>query len=106
MIRFIFTLALLAAFLWFGATVSLGQRTLFGHVSNIWSSDEAQEMREDVKETTGPILDKAKKGAERGWKAMNADNADGGSAQAEPPSSDDAGVVGDAGTAGAPSATP
>lgn len=84
MIRFVLTAAFIAVFIWFGYTVNLGKRTLFGHISNIWSSDEAQEMREDVKKKTEPIIDKAKNGAERGWKAMNIANRDGGVAPAAP----------------------
>lgn len=78
MIRFVFTAAVVAVFIWFGATVSLGKRTLFGHIGNIWSSDEAKEMRDDVKDTTAPVLDKAKKGAAKGWEAINKDDLDGG----------------------------
>ena len=34
----------LAAFVWFGVTVELGDRTLFGHLRNIGASKESQEL--------------------------------------------------------------
>lgn len=43
-------LALLAAFIYFAMTVSLGNRTLFGHMQNIWASDETQELVDGVKD--------------------------------------------------------
>ncbi|HUH06153.1 MAG TPA: hypothetical protein VML75_29390 [Kofleriaceae bacterium] len=73
MIRTLIWLALIVVFIWFGATVNLGRRTLFGHIGNIWSSDEASEMREDVKEHAGPALGEAKDRAKAGWKAMKKD---------------------------------
>jgi hypothetical protein len=52
LIRSLVTLILLGVFVWFGATVPLGERTLFGHIANIWASDEAQELRDGVKQAT------------------------------------------------------
>lgn len=73
MIRTLIWLALIAVFIWFGATVNLGRRTMFGHIGNIWSSEEASEMRHDVKEHAGPALGEAKARAKAGWKAMQTD---------------------------------
>jgi hypothetical protein len=55
-------------FLWFvmavafticGATVQLGNKTFFGHVSAIWSSDEVQDAKQGIGEKAGPALDTA-----------------------------------------------
>lgn len=78
MIRTLLWIAAIAVFIWFGATVDLGRRTLFGHIKNIWSSEEAVEMREDVKDNAGPALEEAKDRAKAGWKAMQKDLDGGG----------------------------
>jgi len=66
LIRSLFSLALLSAFLIVGFTVPLGHRTLFGHVANIWSADETQELVEGVKESSGPLVERVKRGVEAG----------------------------------------
>lgn len=83
----IFTIVAVVAF--FGATVKLGRRTFFGHVSAIWSTDEAQDMRKGLEEKAGPALDRVKRGVEAGIKA--ATREDGG-----PIESSDGGPLGDA----------
>lgn len=66
MIRSLISLSLLTLFLVIGFTVPLGQRTLFGHVSNIWSADETQELVEGVKDSSGPLVDRVKRGVKAG----------------------------------------
>ena len=80
MIRSLISLALLSLFLLVGFTVNIGQRTLFGHVANIWSSDEAQELVEDVKHESGPLADRVKRGVE----AALTDELDAGAAEEKP----------------------
>jgi hypothetical protein len=75
MFRFLLTAAFVGLFIWFGMTVNLGRRTLFGHIANIWSSDEAQEMREDVSDKTKPLIDKARQKGGRALEAMAEDEA-------------------------------
>ena len=41
-------LACLAVAGYLAYTVNLGERTLYGHMLNIWNSDEMIEMREDL----------------------------------------------------------
>lgn len=67
MIRFVFTLCIVGVLVFLGATVKLGKRTFFGHVSAIWSTDEAKDMREGVGEKAGPMVDKVKRGVEAGY---------------------------------------
>jgi len=58
-----------------GSTVKLGKRTLFGHIQAIWASPEANDLKEGVKETAGPAVDKIKRGAEAGIKAIHEGSA-------------------------------
>ena len=55
------------------ATVKLGKRTFFGHVSAIWSTDEAKDMREGVSEKAAPVVEKVKRGVEAGYKEATKD---------------------------------
>lgn len=43
-IKLVVSLAALAGFVWFGFTVPLGERTLFGHVRAIAGSSESQRL--------------------------------------------------------------
>jgi hypothetical protein len=45
----------LAAFCWFGLTVPLGDRTLFGHLSAIGKSRESQDLVRGTKEKVGDL---------------------------------------------------
>jgi hypothetical protein len=75
-IRFIVTLVLVSMLAWCGATVKLGKRTFFGHVGAIWSTDEAQDMKEGVKEKAGPAAEKLKRGVEAGYREATKEEAD------------------------------
>jgi hypothetical protein len=66
LLRSLITLALLAAFLVVGATVPLGKRTLFAHISNIWHADETQELVDGVVEKSEPVVERVKRGVEAG----------------------------------------
>lgn len=73
MIRGLISLTVLAGFIYVGATVELGTRTLFGHVANVWSSDEAQEMVEGVKEGSAPMVERLERGVRAGVEAARQD---------------------------------
>lgn len=64
--RTIISLVVIAALVYFGTTVKLGERTFFGHIVNIWSSDEAQDMVEGIKETSGPMVERVQRGVKAG----------------------------------------
>jgi hypothetical protein len=66
LIRSTLSLAFLGLFILVGLTVPIGERTLFGHVSNIWKSNEAQELVDGVKDSSGPLVDRVKRGVEAG----------------------------------------
>jgi hypothetical protein len=61
-------LAIAVAFVWFGATVKLGRRTFFQHVSAIWSTPEAQDMKKGIEEKAGPAFDKIERGVKAGYR--------------------------------------
>ena len=73
MIRFVLTLFVVGVLVFMGATVKLGKRTFFGHVSAIWSTDEAKDMREGVSDKAKPVVDKVKRGVEAGYKEATKD---------------------------------
>jgi hypothetical protein len=72
-IRFLIALVLLSMLAYCGATVKLGKRTFFGHVAAIWKTDEAQDMKEGVKEKAGPAAEKLKRGVEAGYREATRD---------------------------------
>jgi hypothetical protein len=49
-------------------------------VRAIWSTDEAQDLKQGVQEKAGPAASKLKKGVEAGYKAMTDDKDGSGSA--------------------------
>ena len=49
LLTFCFSAACLAAFVWFGLTVELGEHTLFGHMRAIGSTPEAKQLGEGIK---------------------------------------------------------
>lgn len=79
MIRLLVFLAIAAGLTYCGATVKLGKRTFFGHVQAIWSTPEAQELKEGVKEKAGPAADRVKRGIEKGYEAATEDEPGTGS---------------------------
>ena len=80
MIRLIVILALAVGLAYCGATVKLGKRTFFGHVRAIWHTDEVQELKEGVKDTAGPTVDKVKRGVKKGYEEATKDETGSGSA--------------------------
>ena len=78
-IRGLITLVVVGVLVFFGATVKLGKRTFFGHVSAIWNTQEAKDMREGVGEKAGPVVDKIERGVKAGVKEATKDEAGAGS---------------------------
>jgi hypothetical protein len=79
-LKLIVYLVLIAAFVYFGATVKLGKHTFFGHVRAIWHTEEVQDLKQGVEDKAGPAVDKLKKGGEAAIKAMKDDDGSAGSA--------------------------
>jgi hypothetical protein len=78
--RTIASVIVIAALLYFCATVKLGERTFFGHIKNIWSSDETQDMVEGIKESSGPMVDRVQRGVKAGLEEARRSDAGVGSA--------------------------
>ena len=76
LIRTLISLTVIIALVYIAATVKLGQRTLFGHVSQIWATDETQDLVEGVKETSGPMVDKIKRGVKAGLEEANKEGSE------------------------------
>ena len=77
MIKFLLTLAIVGLFVYVGATVKLGSRTFFGHVRAIWHTEEVQELKDGVKQTAGPAVDRVERGVKAGYHAIK-DGSDAG----------------------------
>lgn len=54
-------LAGLALFVWFGANVRLGSRTLFQHLQAIGRTHETQDLLEGTRQSAKPIIDSVRK---------------------------------------------
>jgi hypothetical protein len=74
----------LAAFVWFGVTVDLGDRTLFGHLRNIGASKESQELWKGAKAKATDAI-----GIEKAREALRAGANKIESKVSEPKASDD-----------------
>ena len=61
LIKLIVALVGLAAFVWFGANVPLGSRTLFEHLQAIGRTHETQELLDGTRETAKPLMDGVRK---------------------------------------------
>lgn len=55
LIKLIIGMVALGAFVWWGLTVPLGQRTLFGHIAAIGQSKESQELVRGTKQKVGDL---------------------------------------------------
>jgi hypothetical protein len=78
-IRFLLTLAIVALLVWAAATIKLGKHTFFGHIRAIWHSEQAEDMKQGVKETAGPTMHRMERGIEAGYRAMKSDGSAGSS---------------------------
>ena len=77
MIRALIWLIVIGAFIWFGSSVKLGNKTFFGHVRAIWATEEVQELKSGVKEKAEPAARKVEKGVRAGINAMQEDGSSG-----------------------------
>jgi hypothetical protein len=66
LLRFLISLGLLVAFVWFGMTVPLGKHTLFGHAGRIFDSQEAKDLVDGTKEAAKPAAEKVKRAVRAG----------------------------------------
>lgn len=66
MLKFLFWVAALVAFVWFAVSVPLGNNTLWGHARRIWQTKETQDLVEGTKKAVGPAADKVKRAVKAG----------------------------------------
>jgi hypothetical protein len=59
LLKFALVMGLLGAGVYYGATVKLGERTLYQHIRAIWETKESQELRRGTKEKVGGLVDDA-----------------------------------------------
>jgi hypothetical protein len=60
LVRLLFSLVTLFAFVWFAVTVPLGKRTLWGHAHAIFGTQEAKDLAEGTKEEAEKVARKVK----------------------------------------------
>ena len=83
MIRLLLWFVIAVVLVWCGATVKLGKRTFFQHVSAVWSTPEAQDMKKGIEESARPMVDKVERGVKAGYR--EATRTDGGHDSAPTP---------------------
>lgn len=88
LIKFLLGLAALAGFVWFGANVPLGSRTLFQHLQAIGRTRETKDLLDGTRESAKPLMDSMRR---RAQEALNDKvfPADGGAPPAEEVSDSD-----------------
>jgi hypothetical protein len=69
MLRFLIYAVIAIGLAYCATTVPLGKRTFVGHVRAIWHTEEAQELKDGVKNTAGPTVDRIERGVKAGYKA-------------------------------------
>lgn len=79
LIRFLFSLLLLAVVVWFATNIPLGKRTLWGHLRAIFATQEAKDLAEGTKEEAKKVADKVRE--EMGHDGGHAHHPDLGVAQ-------------------------
>ena len=82
MIRFLITAAIVLGFVYFGATVKLGDKTFFQHIRAIWHSPETQDLKKGVEDTARPAVQKLEHGAHEGYRALTSDGSAGSAGSA------------------------
>ncbi|HEX4422404.1 MAG TPA: hypothetical protein VH165_31035 [Kofleriaceae bacterium] len=83
MLRALLYLAIAVIVVYVATTVPLGRRTFVGHIRAIWHTEEVQELKDGVKEKTGPAVDRIERGVKAGYHEAT-DDGSGAAAPARP----------------------
>ena len=67
MIRILLYLAVAIIIVYVATTVPLGKHTLVGHIRAIWHTEQVQDLKDGVKEKTGPAVEKLERGVKAGY---------------------------------------
>ena len=84
MIRFLVYVAIVVIVVYVATQVPLGKRTFVGHILAIWHTEEVQELKDGVKQKTGPAVDRFERGVKAGYHAATRDSGSGSAAEARP----------------------
>lgn len=60
LVRFVISVIMFFAFVWFAVTVPIGKRTLWGHVHAIFATQEAKDLADGTKEEAEKVARKVK----------------------------------------------
>jgi len=61
LIKFLVGVAVLAGFVWFGANVPLGSRTLFEHLQAIGRTRETRDLLDGTRQSAKPLMDSVRR---------------------------------------------
>lgn len=89
LIKLLLGLAALAGFVWFGANVPLGSRTLFQHLQAIGRTRETKDLLDGTRESAKPLMDTVRRKAQEALNEKAVVPADGGAPPAEEVSDSD-----------------
>jgi hypothetical protein len=67
MIRILLYLVVAIIIVYVATSVPLGKHTLVGHIRAIWHTEQVQDLKDGVKEKTGPAVDKLERGVKAGY---------------------------------------
>jgi len=65
LIKLLLGLAALAGFVWFGANIPLGSRTLFQHLQAIGRTRETKDLLDGTRESAKPLMDSVRRRAQQ-----------------------------------------
>ena len=60
LVRWLISLAMTIAFVWFAVSVPIGKRTLWGHAVAIFSTKEAKDLADGTKEGAQKVVEKVR----------------------------------------------
>lgn len=68
--RLLVWLAILAVLAYVAFTVPLGKKTFAQHVRSIWHTEQVEDLKQGVKDTAGPAVERVERGVKAGYEAM------------------------------------
>jgi hypothetical protein len=75
MIRILLYLVVAIIIVYVATSVPLGKLTLVGHIRAIWHTEQVQDLKDGVKQKTGPAVDKLERGVKAGYHEVTGSDA-------------------------------
>lgn len=75
MIRVLLYLAVAIIVVYVATTVQFGKHTLVGHIRAIWHTEQVQDLKDGVKQKTGPAVDRLERGVKAGYHEVTGSDA-------------------------------